>query len=56
MDDTQRILTAIAIVAQLGAQHVEDRELIRQLTERIQQLNDAPKQEKPRVPEYGFPE
>lgn len=55
MDDTQRLLTAIAIVAQLGAQHVEDRELIRQLTERVKKLT-AEKDATPQPATYGVPE
>lgn len=59
MDDTQKILTAIAIIAQVGAQHLEDREMIRQLTARIKQLADERDEKlmaKPVAVERGVPE
>ena len=51
MDDLQKLLTAIAIIAQLGAQHAEDREMIRHLTAHIKRLTD-----KPIATERGVPE
>jgi hypothetical protein len=41
MDEYARILQAIAVFAQLGAQHAADRAVIEQLTARVKQLTSA---------------
>jgi hypothetical protein len=43
MDEYARILQAIAVFAQLGAQHAADRAVIEQLTTRVKQLTEEAK-------------